>query len=147
MTNPGYYRNKEKNAEPNPEGRSWLKGAAVLIAAGGAVAAAAAFFIQKKELALGLFLGSLLSILYFDSFHDLSGKIMRLGGRARKVFWFWTLLRWAVAAFVCWGLVLISPSCLLGALGGYLWALAVLGWSGWRNAALAGTSPPPLRKD
>ncbi|GEM_PF-2345840 len=146
MTSPALHRNREKTPAKLDENGHWLKTTAVLVLAGGLMGAAVAFFIQKKGLALGFFLGSLLSILYFSSLHVLTGKILKAGNRGGKVFWFWTLLRWAAAGLVCWGLVLISPSCLLGALGGYLWALAVLGWQGWRAAASDKASSKALEK-
>lgn len=136
-----YHRNREKAAGATGIGPHWIKGAGLTILVGGIAAAAGAFFIQRKDWALGLFLGSLLSLLYFYSLHALAGKILKAGERGGKIFWLWTVLRWVIAALACWGLVVISPSCLFGALGGYLWALAVLGWKGWRAAASAGTSP------
>ena len=135
MTHPAMYRGREKNPV-KPEGdQAWLKKTTLIILIGGMVGGAVAFFMPKKSLALGFFLGSVLSILYFYSLHALSLKILRAGGRGGKIFWIWTIFRWALAALVCWGLVLISPSCLLGSLGGYLWALGVLVWSGWRAAS------------
>jgi hypothetical protein len=142
-----FHRNREKTAGIPEESRLWLKRAAMVILIGGFIVAAVAFFIQKKGPALGLFLGTILSILNFYSLHALSGKILKAGSRGGKIFWFWTIFRWAIAALICWGLVLISPSCLLGALGGYLWALGVLGWRGWRAASSDKTSPRPLEKD
>jgi hypothetical protein len=146
MTQPLFPRIKERSVAPLERNRLLLKGVSAVILTGGLLLAAVAFFIQKKNLAFGLFLGSLLSILNFYSLHALAGRVLKLGDRGGKVFWFWTLFRWVIAASVCWALTLISPSCLLGALGGYLWALAVLGWSGWRNAA-AKPSSHRLEKD
>jgi len=134
MTSSMLYRNRDKTPVDPGDSHIWLKKTTVLVLVGGLVGAAVVFFIHQKDLALGFFLGSVLSILYFRSLRDLSGKILKAGDRGRKIFWAWTILRWALAALVCWGLVLISPSCLLGSLGGYLWALGVLVWNGWRAA-------------
>lgn len=139
------HRTRERTEIPG-EDRLWTKGSMAVILLGGAAAAVVAFFVRKKELALGLFLGSILSIVNFYVLHALAGKILKAASHGRKTFWLWTIIRWAVAGFVLWGLVLISPSCLLGALGGYLWALAVLGWSGWRSAVSRKSSTHPLEK-
>lgn len=136
------HRTREKT-ELAHEGRLWIKESSTVILLGGAAAAIVAFFVQKKGLALGLFLGSTLSIINFYSLHAVTGKILKAAHDGKKIFWFWAILRWVIAGLVCWGLVLISPACLLGALAGYLWALAVLGWKSWRNAASAGTSTRP----
>ena len=139
------HRSRE-GSEKSGGDRLLTKGLMAVILLGGAVVAVVAFFVRNQELALGLFLGSILSIVNFYVLHALAGKILKAANHGRKTFWFWTIIRWAVAGFVLWGLVLISPSCLLGALGGYLWALMVLGWSGWRSAASRKPATQPLEK-
>jgi hypothetical protein len=134
LFNPG----KDKKARTSEIKSHWMTPALFTIFVGGVASGAIVFFLQKKGLALGLLSGSLLSILNFRVLHSLSEKILKAGYQGRKIFWFWTLLRWVIAALLCWGLVLISPSCLLGALAGYVGALLVLAWAGWRAAASSG---------
>jgi hypothetical protein len=132
--------NKKKRAEGTTGDFSWLKPVFLIIVAGGLLGAIVAFFLQRRELALGILVGSLLSIINFHLLHSLTDKVVKVGDRGRGIFWFWTLIRWAVAAILCWGLLKISYICLLGALGGYFWALLVLGWMGFREAKASAVS-------
>jgi hypothetical protein len=138
MTSPALHRDKSTLIS-GLGARDWLA-LALGILAEGVASALVAFLAQKKDLALGLFLGSLCSFLNFRALYVLSVKLLKPGERGRKLFWFWTLARWMVIAFICWFLVRLSPACLLGALFSYLWSLAVLAWVGWKG----GSSRRPL---
>jgi hypothetical protein len=106
-----------------------------MIFVGGMAAAVVAFFVLNKTLGLGIAAGSLLSILNFFLLNKTSEKILRKPDRSQRGFWIWSIVRWVFTVLVCWGLIYISVTCLLGAFGGYLWALAVLGWKAWRAAS------------
>jgi hypothetical protein len=106
---------------------------------GGFSGALVAFFLQKKELALGFFIGSLLSTLNLYALQSLTGKVLELGERDRKRFWFWNVLRWMVLAVVCRLLLFISVACLLAAVGSYIWFLIVLGLAQWRSTSFPKT--------
>ena len=100
--------------------------------------AATAFVLGKKELSLGLFLGGILSTLNFYGLKRLTEKVLKLEEqKAKAMFWFLTASRWCLFILACWGLLMISPSCLLGAFISYFWFLLVLGWVGWRSASPA----------
>jgi hypothetical protein len=89
------------------------------------------FIFHKTDLSLGLFAGGILSTLYLISLGWMSGKILASGfQKGGGQIWFWNLFRWLSLAFACWGLLQISTLCLLGALAGYIWFLAVLAWIG-----------------
>jgi ATP synthase I chain len=101
---------------------------------GGMGATAVAFLMGQKELSLGFFCGSFLSVFNFWSLKRLAAKTLQAGTAGRKTFWLWNLGRWVLFGLACWALIRLSPSCLFGALGTYLWSLLVLGWMGWKKA-------------
>ncbi len=102
---------------------------------GGILFGAGAFFTGRAHLALGFLLGALLSVLNFLLLNTLVVKVLAAGGgKGSKIFWTQQILRWLAFALIILVLVRISFSCLLGALGSYLWFLAVLAWLGWQAA-------------
>jgi hypothetical protein len=105
--------------------REWLL-LATGILSGALAAALAAFFTHAKDLALGFFLGGLLSFLNFRVLYVMAVRVLSPGGKGRRFFWFWTFVRWIGFALVCGFLVRVSLLCLLGALGSYVWSLVVL---------------------
>lgn len=90
-----------------------------------------ALLVGAKGLALGFFLGGVLSIANFIGLKLLVEKAFPSADRSEpRIFWTWTGARWALFAIVCWGLLSISRECLLGALVGYSIFLTSLGWVG-----------------
>lgn len=110
--------------------------------AGPGFVALAALILHHAQTALGAFLGALLSVLYFRALYSLSGRVDPAVPAARKSFWIGTFFRWALAALAGFILLRISVTCLLSALGAYVWALSVLVVGGSRIAALAGKREP-----
>lgn len=141
MTSPALHRPKESFQAHPPAG--WMGRVVLGTLSGGIAASSAAFFLQKKELALGLLLGGVLSVLNLYGLHVLTTKVLSTGNKNQTVFWLWNLLRWLVFIALCWFLLRISPYCLLGAAGTYLWFLVVLGWVGWRSASTGKNSSTP----
>lgn len=89
----------------------------------------------NPHLALGFLLGALLSVLNFLFLNTLVVKVLSAGGvKGNKIFWSQQVLRWIAFALIVLVLVRVSFPCLLGALGSYLWFLALLAWLGWRSA-------------
>ncbi len=119
---------------PAPAVGRWTLSVLLGTLAGGLPAALAAFLAHRKDLALGLLAGCLLSSLNLYALKVLAERILEAGPRGRKTFWLWNMARWALAAVACWLLLSVSPTCLLGAGIGYVWSLIVLGWAGWKSA-------------
>ena len=134
-----YYQNRPANPSGSPSpipNLHWIALVAASTMGGSIVGAAIALVLGKKELSLGLFLGGILSTLNFYSLKRLTEKVLKLEEqKAKAMFWFLTAARWLLFVLACWGLLKISPFCLLGAVAGYLWFLLVLGWVGWRSVA------------
>jgi len=134
-----YYQNRTavpSHAAPAPPANlRWIITVVALTLGGSVGGALTALAFGKKDLALGLFLGGILSTLNFYGLKRLTEKVLRLEEqKARAMFWLLTGSRWVLFALACWGLLKISPFCLLGAMASYLWFLLVLGWVGWRSA-------------
>ncbi len=113
---------------------NWMGFVVVVNLFGGVAGSLVFFFLQKQELAIGIFLGSLLSTLNLYALQSLTGKVLKLGEKGRKLFWFWNIIRWLTLVAACRVLLLVSPACLLAAVGSYLWFLLVLGLAQWRFA-------------
>ena len=102
---------------------------------GGLLFAGAAYFFGHPYFASGLLLGALLALFNLLALHSMVGKVLKAGEtRGLRNFWARHVIRWILFALICWGLIQISVFCLLGALAGYSWFLAVLAFVGWRNA-------------
>jgi hypothetical protein len=131
-----YQGKKEAGSQPGRvlPGRAsapWPAVVASLTLLGCSGAGLVALLVGAKGLALGFFLGGVLSIANFIGLKLLVEKAFPSADRSDpKVFWTWTGVRWMAFAVVCWGLLSISRECLLGALVGYLIFLATLGWVG-----------------
>ncbi len=134
MTSPALHRFQEKGPPAHPP-PGWILKVALGTLGGGVTVSAVAFVLQRKELALGLLLGGFVSILNLFGLHALTTKVLARGDKKQTVFWFWNLLRWLFFVALCWILLRISPFCLLGAAGTYLWFLVVLGLVGWRSVS------------
>jgi len=102
--------------------------------AGGSLAALISCFLGRKDVALGLFGGAVLSSLNLYGLKTAAQRVLKSAKHGNGLFWFWNLIRWGIAASACWFFLQVSPACLLGAGAGYLWFLTVLGWAGWRDA-------------
>lgn len=140
MKDPMFVRYKGKGRGDAEEGRHWIRLALITALAGGAAAGIVLFFVYKKDVAFGIAAGTGLSVVNFHFLYTLSGKILNSGNDGKKLFWFWSAVRWCLFALIAWMFLWISPACLWGALGGYLWGLLVLTWTGWR--ALLSSSRP-----
>jgi hypothetical protein len=140
MTPPAVNRSKAKPLPvPAPMAR-WMLFVVMLNLSGGVSGALIAFFLQKKDLAFGFFVGSLLSTLNLYALQSLTGKVLALGEGGRKWFWVWNVLRWILLAAACRLLLSISPACLLAAVGSYVWFLVVIGLVQWRSTSPVKTS-------
>jgi hypothetical protein len=135
MSSPALNRPKAKPLPVHPEMARWMLLVVTVNLSGGVSGALAAFFLQKRDLALGFFIGSLLSTLNLYALQSLTGKVLALGERGRKWFWFWNVLRWVLLAAACRLLLFISPACLLAAVGSYVWFLVVIGLVQWRSTS------------
>jgi hypothetical protein len=103
--------------------------------AGGVILAGSAYGSHQPQLSLGLFLGSILSVLQLLSLRSMTHRVLRAGmGQGPGLFRLYHLIRWVLFALVCWVLLQVSVSCLLGGLAAHLWSLLVLGWVGFRTA-------------
>ena len=133
MTSPALNR-PQGNLPSDPNQTTyWMLFVVATNLTGGAIGALVAFFLQKKDLALGIFIGSLLSTLNLYALRSLTGKVLALGEAGRKWFWFWNVLRLILLAVACRLLLFISPACLLAAVGSYVWFLVVIGLVQWRT--------------
>jgi hypothetical protein len=84
----------------------------------------------------GMFLGGLLALFSLYSLKALTTKVISFNGpRGSLLFRGVYVVRLFLMAVVCYLLLRFSVSCLLGALAGYLWFLAVLAWQGVKSAA------------
>jgi hypothetical protein len=140
MTSPALRRSKAKPLPLHPPMARWMLLVVTLNLLGGAGGAMTAFFLQKKDLAAGFFIGSLLSTLNLYALQSLTAKVLALGEGGRKWFWFWNVLRWILLAAACRLLLSVSPACLLAAVGSYVWFLVVIGLVQWRSASSMKTS-------
>jgi hypothetical protein len=87
--------------------------------------------LGAKGLALGFFLGAVLSIANFLGLKRLVERSFPGADRADpRSFWLWNGARWVLFILICWGLLAISRECLLGALLSHLFFLGILGWVG-----------------
>ena len=145
MTPPVFEPVKRTKIQFSQSENPWLGSAFTVIFIGGLIFSIVAFFVFDKFLAFGIASGTLLSILNFHLLNKTSKKILRNKDESQKGFWIWSIVRWVLAVLVCWGLALISISCLLGAFGGYLWALSILGWKAWRAASDSMASKQPTK--
>jgi len=103
--------------------------------AGGLALSAIAYATGHPHLGKGLLLGSFLSPLQLLTLQSLTNKVVKAGpAKGLGVFRFYNLFRWAYFVLVCWILLQVSVSCLLGGLLSYTWFLLVLGWVGFRTA-------------
>jgi len=109
----------------------WLAVVASLTLLGASGAGLLSLLFGAKGLALGFFLGGMLSIANFIGLKLLVEKSFPGGEGSRpQVFWLWNAVRWSLFALLCWGLLAVSRECLFGALLSYLFFLGVLGWVG-----------------
>jgi hypothetical protein len=112
--------------------------------AGGLVLSYIAYAAGHPYLGKGLLLGSFLSPLQLLTLQSLTNKVIKAGpAKGLGVFRLYNLFRWAYFVLVCWLLVRISVSCLLGGLLSYIWFLLALGWVGFRTALPKKKSPGP----
>jgi hypothetical protein len=135
MTSPALHRGKEK---PIPQPRSsggWMARAGLGTILGGILMAFTAFFASKKDLALGFWAGSFFWVFSFYALNVLTHRVLKTPERGLGLFWFWNIIRIALIALICWLFLQVSPACLMGALGSYLWFILVLGWVHWRAAS------------
>lgn len=135
-----FVRYKGKGSGTAEDGGRWIRPALTIALAGSAAAGIVLYFMHQKDVAFGVAAGTVLSVVNFHFLYSLSGKILKSGNDGKKVFWFWSAVRWGLLALVCGALLWISPVCLWSALGGYFWGLLVLTWTGWR--ALLSSSRP-----
>ncbi len=139
MTTPALNRYRAKSLSDSRQTSHWILFVVVANLVGGLGAAIGTFFFGKKDIALGFFIGSLLSTLNLYMLQSLTVKILELGEKGRKRFWFWNIIRWMVLASVCRFLLYISIACLLAAVGSYIWFLVVLGLAEWQSRSPAKT--------
>ncbi len=134
MTPTGLYKGKKS---PPPVGETnWIKWVPFWTIAGGIAASFTAFQLHQRDLGIGLGWGSVFVSINFFSLKILTEKVLsRTPDDAKKYFWFWNSVRWAVLAFVCWLFLGVSPLCLAGAGISYFWFLLVFGWVGWRSSS------------
>ncbi len=141
MTSPALNRAKAKPLSDSHQAARWMIFVLLMNLMGGVVGVfLPPFFLQKKDMALGFFIGSKLSALNHYALQSLTGKLLSLGDEGRKWFWFWNILRWILLAAACRVLIFVSPACLLAAMGSYGWFLVVLGLAQWRSHSLSKTS-------
>ena len=114
MTSPALNRTRTKPAAPSGSLARWMRFVVTVNLLGGDSSALTAYYFHQKDLALGFFLGSLLSTLNFRALQALTGKVLESGERGRKWFWFWNVLRWTLLAAACWLLLFVSTLCLAG---------------------------------
>jgi hypothetical protein len=128
--------------EPWPPLAVFLFRTAAGTLAGGILFSLLALIFHRGTLALGLFLGALLSVIYLMSLGRFSTKVLQAAGEKKKsVFWMHQALRWFLFAFVCWILVKVSSLCLLGAVLSFTWFIAVLAWVGWAQGRAEKNKP------
>jgi len=141
MTSSFHYRGKERFSVSPLHPQRLMATVTMVTLTGGMAGAVLSLILGKNDLALGFFLGSILSIVNFYGLKILAERVLRTGDqKGKRSFWFWNIIRWALFAFVFWFLLMISNICLLGAVSSYLWFLAVLGWIGWRSASFQKSS-------
>jgi hypothetical protein len=100
--------------------------------AGGILFSLVALLFHRGTLALGLFLGALLSVVYLFSLRRFSSRVLQAAGEKKKsTFWLHQALRWLLFALVCLLLAKVSSLCLLGAVLSFTWFIAVLAFVGW----------------
>ena len=129
MTSPALHRAREGGSANSAGDQNRLMSfVAVRTLTIGAVLSVAALFFQKNDLAIGLSLGALLSMLNFRGLKALTDDLVLRGEKGRNIFWFWNSLRWVLFALICGFFAKISPVSLMGAVVSYLLSLAVLGW-------------------
>jgi hypothetical protein len=128
-------KKKQPNIPPMDPSRSWIYQTALGALGGGLLLAALFYYSGFPEWALGFFLGAFLAPLNFFALTRMTTRVLAAGeGKGRSVFWRQQLLRWFFFGIVSWLLIRISVFCLLGALGSYLWFLAVLAFVGLKTA-------------
>ena len=135
MTPPGLYKGKKSISPPRRE-IDWIKWVPLWTVVGGVIASFASLQLHQRDLGLGLGWESVFASVNFYSLKILTEKVLsRSTGDAKKYFWFWNTIRWAVSATVCWLFLRVSPLCLGGAAISYFWFLLVLGLVGWRSSS------------
>jgi hypothetical protein len=118
--------------EPWPPLAVFMFKTAVGTLAGGILFSLLASLFHRGSLALGLFLGALLSVVYLMSLRRFSAKVLQAAGEKKNsTFWMHQALRWLLFALICWILARVSSLCLLGAVLSFTWFIAVLAWVGW----------------
>jgi hypothetical protein len=118
--------------EPWPPLAVFVFKTALVTLVGGMLFSLAALLFHRGTLALGLFLGALLSVVYLFSLRNFSDKVLQAAGEKKQsAFWMRQAVRWLLFAIICWALAKISSLCLLGAVLSFTWFIAALAWVGW----------------
>jgi uncharacterized membrane protein len=119
----------------------WLGLTALSTLIGGILLSGLSFFLMKNvDLAIGAFLGAILSVLNLFAMNRLSLQVLMNGEKkSRKLFVFSNLLRWGFIGLACWALLKISVACLIGAIISNLGSLVALIWV---SRSLAASSSP-----